>query len=307
MLPRTHIVPLAHSQDTPGPMTATVADAALLMSVMAGSDPGDPASAEADGHRQDFAAALSPDALRGKRVGVMRFLAGYHPELDAVFDRALDTLRSAGAEVVEVAEPPGRDDIDTAERIVLLTELRADLNAYLPGAAAPEGRRTLAGLIAFNKARADRELALFQQELFDKAEGTRGLDDTGYLRARAVSLRLAGRDGIDRMLLEDGLDVLVAPTNGPAWTIDPVNGDHFMGAASTMPAVAGYPHLTVPMGEVGGLPVGLSFVGPAWSDARMLAYGYAFEQRAGRAAAPTYAPSVDVLLARRGLLSPLAR
>jgi amidase len=165
----------------------------------------------------------------------------------------------------------------------------------------------MAGLIAFNQAHADRELALFQQELFDQAEATKGLQDPAYLEARATSLRLAGREGIDRMLADNRADALVAPTNGPAWTVDPVNGDHFMGAASTLPAVAGYPHLSVPMGEVGGLPVGLSFIGPAWSDARMLAYGHAFELRAGRAAAPTYAATLSAALADRGLLSPLSR
>ncbi len=307
LLPRTRIVPLSHSQDTPGPMTATVEDAAIMMTVMAGSDAADPATADADAHRQDFAAGLSPDALRGRRIGVLRFLAGYHPELDRVFDAALDTLRSAGAELVEIDDLAGRDEIDRAEHTVLTTDLKADLEVYLSGAVVPEAQRTMAGLIAFNQAHADRELALFQQELFDQAEATKGLQDPAYLEARSTSLRLAGREGIDRMLADNRADALVAPTNGPAWTVDPVNGDHFMGAASTLPAVAGYPHLSVPMGEVGGLPVGLSFIGPAWSDARMLAYGHAFELRAGRAAAPTYAATLSAALADRGLLSPLPR
>lgn len=305
LLPRTHIVPLAHSQDTPGPMAATVMDAALMLGVMAGSDPADPATAEADAHRQDYAAALVPDALRGKRVGVLRFLAGYHPELDAVFAHALDELRGAGAEVVEIAELPGREAIDKAENTVLLAELKADLAVYLAGTPIPEEQRTLAGLIAFNRAHAGRELALFQQELFDSAEATRGLNDPGYIEARATSLRLAGKDGIDRLLSAQNLDVLVAPTNGPAWMIDTVNGDHFMGAASTLPAVAGYPHLTVPMGEVGGLPVGLSFIGTTWSDAQMLRYGHAFELRMGRAAAPTYVPTLNAALVENGLLAPI--
>lgn len=307
LLPRTHIVPLAHSQDTAGPMTASVMDAAIMLGVMAGSDPADPATAAADAHRQDYAAALSPDALRGKRVGVLRFLAGYHPELDAVFAHALDTLRAAGAELVEIDDLPGRDGIDKAELTVLLTELKADLNGYLPGTPIPAAQHTLAGLIAFNQAHADRELALFGQEHFDAAEATRGLDDPAYIEARASSLRLAGAEGIDRLLADQRLDVLVAPTNGPAWTLDAINGDHFLGAASTLPAVAGYPHLTVPMGAVGGLPVGLSFIGAAWSDAQVLGYGYAFEGRAGRPAAPGYAATLDSGLAARGLLAPLPR
>ena len=293
LLSRTHIVPISHSQDTPGPMTATVADAAAMLTAMAGSDPADPATAEADAHVQDFSAVLSPDALRGKRIGVARFLAGYHPGVDTVFATALGTLRAAGAELVEIDDLPGHEAVGKAELTVLLFELKHDLNAYLAGARVPDSERTLAGLIAFNQAHAGRELALFGQELFEQAEATGGLSDPEYVEARATSLRLAGPEGIDRLLAEHRLDVLVAPTNGPAGIIDPVNGDHFTGLASTLPAVAGYPHLTVPMGTVSGLPVGLSFIGPAWSDARMLAFGYAFEQRAGRVPAPTFTATLD--------------
>ncbi len=295
LVSRHNIVPLAHSQDTAGPMARTVHDAAVLLTVMAGSDPADPATRDADAHRTDYTAALSADALRGRRIGVMRFEAGFHPETDAVFAHALDVLRQAGATLVEIPKLPdvpggGADAIGDAELAVLLTELKADLNTYLATTPPEVHARTLAALIAFNREHASRELGLFGQELFEKADATSGLADPGYIAARAKSLRLAGAEGIDRMLSEQKLDVLVAPTAGPAWVVDTVNGDHSSGQTSTLPAVAGYPHLSVPMGLVSGLPVGLSFVGAAWSDARVLAFGYAFEQALGFKEVPGLTP-----------------
>ncbi|MZE41815.1 amidase, partial [Streptomyces sp. SID5477] len=170
------------------------------------------------------------------------------------------------------------DAVGGAEFTVLLTELKADLNAYLATTdPAQVQTRTLADVIAFNRA-TPRELALFDQDLFEAAEATGGLSDPAYVAARETSLRLAGAEGIDRLLKDNDVAVLIAPTTGPAWMTDVVNGDHYLGSASTLPAVAGYPHLTVPMGQVGGLPVGLSFIGGQWQDARVLALGYAFEQ-----------------------------
>ncbi len=290
LVSRTHIVPISHSQDTPGPMAHTVRDAALLLTAMAGSDPADPATREADAHRADFTAALDPHALQGRRLGVLRFDAGFNPETDAVFAHALEILKRSGATLVEIDKLPGAEAIGDAENKVLLTELKSDLNAYLATTPASVTTRTLADVIAFNLAHADRELGLFGQELFLKAESTNGLSDPAYLAARALSLKLAGAEGIDKMLAADKLDALVAPTAGPAWVVDTVNGDASSGQTSTLPAVAGYPHLTVPMGSVFGLPVGLSFIGPAWSEARLLAYGYAFEQEAGIRPRPTFTP-----------------
>ena len=220
----------------------------------------------------------------------MRFEAGFHPETDQVFAHALDVLRHAGATLVEIDKLPGSEAIGDAELTVLLTELKADLNTYLLTTPDAVRTRTLADLIAFNQAHADRELGLFGQELFEKAQATSGLSNPAYLAARATSLRLAGTEGIDRMLGDHKLDALVAPTTGPAWTIDTINGDHSSGQTSTLPAVAGYPHLSLPMGLVSGLPVGLSFVGPAWADARILSYGYAFEQALGFDAKPGLKP-----------------
>lgn len=289
LVSRTHVVPISHSQDTPGPMARSVRDAAILLGAMAGSDPADPATARADAMGHDFTGQLSPTALNGARIGVMRYAAGFHPETDAVFTRALETLRAAGATLVEIkAPPPETRDLDEAEHVVLSTELKADLASYLASTdPAKVPSRTLADLIAFNKAHAAEELALFEQEFFEEADKTKGLADPEYVKTAAEAKRGAGPGGIDRMLAEAKVTALVAPTLGPAWLIDPVLKDNFVGGgAGGLAAVAGYPHLTVPMGLVGGLPVGLSFVGTAWDDARLLGYGYAFEQAAQARRAP---------------------
>ena len=280
LVSRTHIVPISHSQDTAGPITLTVRDAAILLTAMAGTDPADPATAEADAHRADYAARLDAGALRGARIGVMRFAAGFHPATDQVFEAALARLRAAGATLVEIRDRSDAKALNAAEHLVLLTEFKADVEAYLAATdPAKVPSRTLADLIAFNRAHAEAEMPLFGQELFEAAEKTSGLTDPAYLAALAAGKRLAGPEGIDRMLAANGVVALVAPTMGPAWLIDPVLKDHFVGGgAGTMPAVAGYPHLTVPMGDVRGMPVGLSFIGPAWSEATLLSLGYAFEQ-----------------------------
>ena len=304
LIPRTHIIPISATQDTAGPMTRTVTDAARLLGVIAGSDPSDPATRDADAHRTDYVAALDAGALKGRRIGVMRFAAGYHPELDAAFDAALAVLRQAGAILVEIPSFPDLDALGADEQTVLLCELKDGLNAYLAGTPVKGQPATLSALIAFNQAHHDRELGLFGQELFLKAEATKGLDDPAYRTARDNARRRAGPEGIDRMLADGHLDALVAPTGAPAWLIDTVDGDHDMGSASTLPAVAGYPHLTVPMALVSGLPVGLSFIGPAWSEARLLALGYSFEQANRLTLRPGYHSSLGSDPASLALLRP---
>jgi len=288
LVSRTHIVPISASQDTAGPMTRTVEDAALMLTVMAGSDPADAATREADARKQDYAARLKPDALKGVRIGVMRYAAGFHPETDAVFARALETLKAQGAVLVEITDFPKRDEIGAAELTVLLTELKVGLNAYLASTDPMKVKtRTLADVIAFNRDHAAEEMALFGQELFEQAEATKGLTDPDYIKARDEAKRLAGPEGIDALLVKHRVTALVGPTLGPAWLIDPVLKDNYVGGgAGGAAAVAGYPHLTVPMGQVQGLPVGLSFVGPKWSDGLMLSYGYAYEQAAKARKAP---------------------
>ena len=294
LVSRTGIVPISASQDTAGPMTRTVEDAALLLTAMAGSDPNDPATAEADRRKEDYASRLKPDALKGVRVGVMRYATGFHPETDAVFATALETLKAQGAILVDVPEFPNRREIGQAELTVLLTELKAGLNDYLATTdPAKVKTRTLADVIAFNAAHADREMALFGQDLFEQAQATKGLTDPAYLKARADAARLAGPEGIDALLKKHDVQVLVGPTLGPAWPIDPVLKDRYVGGgAGNAAAVAGYPHLTVPMGQVMGLPVGLSFVGPRWSEGALLGYGYAYEQASKARKAPTLPASV---------------
>jgi amidase len=292
MVSRNRIVPISRSQDTAGPMARTVHDAALVLSAIAGTDPADPATAEADRHRADFAAQLSATSLRGKRIGVMRFASGFGT--DAVFEQALQVLRNQGATLVEITKFEGRDKIGPAENTVLLTELKADIATYLATAPPAVESRTLADLIAFNRAHAATELALFGQETFENAEKTKGLDDPDYKKARETSYRLAGPEGIDRLLRENDVVALVGPTMPPAWPIDAVNGDQISGGGGgSLAAVAGYPHLTVPMGLVKGLPVGLSFIGPRWSDAMILSLGYAYEQASHKRAEPLFLPSIE--------------
>jgi amidase len=291
LVSRTHIVPISHSQDTAGPMTATVMEAAALLAAIAGSDPADPATAEADKHKVDYAANLRADALKGKRIGVMRFAAGFGT--DPAFEAALNLLKARGATLVEI-EKFDDSAIGGNEFTVLLNELKADMNAYLATTPPSVATHTLADLIAFNKAHAASELALFGQETFEEAEKTKGLDDPAYKKARSASFRAAGPDGIDRLLKEHRLDALVGPTMPPAWKIDAVNGDQISGGgAGSLAAVAGYPHLTVPMGLVKGLPVGLSFIGPKWSEALLLNLGYSYEQARGPFPQPQFYGSIE--------------
>ncbi len=293
LVSRTHIIPISAAQDTAGPMARTVADAAALLTAIAGIDPADPATAEADARRADYAAALNADALRGARIGVARFLAGYHPEVDAAFNAALAALTEAGATLVEITEAPSdRDAMSEAEFAVLLTEFKHGLNAYLERTPPSVRARTLADIIAFN-ANEPREMALFGQDIFLLAEATKGIDDPAYLEARALAQRLARAEGIDSMFAAHALDAIVAPSGQPAWTSDTVLGDHFLGGASGYAAIAGYPHISVPMGAVRGLPVGLSIFGAAWSEAKLIGYAYAFEQRTRARRAPTYPTSID--------------
>ena len=286
LVSRSRIVPIGASQDTAGPIARSVADAAVLLTVMAGSDPSDPATAEADAHRTDYAAVLDAKALIGARIGVLRTNAGRSRGADAVFEAALARLKAAGAVLVEVQGPDMRP-INEAEDLILHVEFKAGIDAYLATTPDSVKTRTLAELIAFN-AGEPRETLLFAQETFIEAQGSPGLDDPAYIAARDTAKRLAGPEGIDRLVRENNLAALVAITNGPASVIDPVNGSVWLGSASSLPAVAGYPHLTVPMGDVAGLPVGLSFIGSAWSEARLLSLGHAFEQLGPPRLRPTF-------------------
>ncbi len=259
------IVPISPSQDTAGPMTASVRDAAILLGGMV----------TREGAPSNYTDALRPDALKGARLGVARFIKGFRGSTDAVFESALAVLRAQGAELVDVNEFDFAD-LYEVELNVLLAEFKPALNAYLATTPPEVQARTLEQLIAFNAAE-PRELAHFGQEIFEQAESAAGLDAAPYTWSLPKARALA-RGGIDRLLAEHKVVALIAPTAGPAWMIDLVNGDRDVGSSSSLAAVAGYPHLTVPMGEAAGLPVGLSFFGKAWDEQTLLALGHAFEQ-----------------------------
>ncbi len=300
LVSRTHIVPISHSQDTPGPMARTVHDTALLLTVIAGSDPHDSATIEADAHKVDYAKALTGN-IKGLRIGVLRDAIGTQPGTQSLFASALKTLREAGAVLVDIAATNAPNDLGDNENIVLMTELKADLNAYLVTTPNAVKARTLEDIIAFNVAHADQELALFGQELFITAQATKGLSDPAYLKALSAS-RDGARATIMRLLNDNHVALLIAPTNGPAWLSDPIQGDQDGGpSVSQLPAVAGFPHLTVPMGQVKGLPVGLSFIGPAWSEAVLLNVGDCYEHARGTLPPPTFLSSDGAKLDRGAL------
>jgi amidase len=277
-IPAGGVVPIAHSQDTPGPITRSVADAAAMFWIMSAT----PAPPVREG---------LPD-LHGKRLGVLRFSAAHRPDTDPVYEAALARLKAAGAELVEV-QLPDSAPVSQAEVLVLGTEFKNEIDAYLAARPPAVKTRSLADLIAFDDAE-PREHPLFGQETFRKAVVAPGEDNPIYRDALARSKRLAGPEGIDKVLADHHLDALVAPTTGPAWRIDLTYGDRSAGSFSTFPAVAGYPHLTLPMGQVRGMPIGLSFIGTAGSEAKLLDLAAAFERTGKRFVAPTFAPTLDV-------------
>lgn len=302
LVSRTRIVPISVTQDTAGPMARTVRQAAEVMNAIAGSDAADPATVEADRRKVDYVSALDPGSLKGKRLGLMRFASGFGT--DAALDRALTVLRAYGAAIVEL-KSLGGSKREPKQLQVLLTEFKAGLNAYLATTPPSVKTRTLAEVIAFNRA-TPRELALFGQELFEQAEKTKGLDDPEYLKWRDQGIAYAGANGIDRLLKQNRLDALIGPTVAAAWPIDAVHGDQYPGdGGGYLAAMAGYPHLTVPMGQVKGLPVGLSFIGPKWSDALILSLGFAFEQARGPLPTPRFLPSIEEAPEIAPLLEPV--
>ena len=292
LVSRSGIIPIAASQDTAGPMARTVADAALLLSVLAGSDARDPITGEAKAHAQDYMKFLQTDGLRGARIGVVR--ANFTSASDltaAVIEAALKVLTDKGAILIDV-ELPNAGKYGDSETEVLTVELKAGLNAYLADCVPGSGIRTLQDIITFNEQHRDKELQFFGQEYFLRAQAKGGLDNKEYLAALALNRRLSREEGIDKVMLAERLDALVAPTNGPAWLTDFINGDNSGDGFSQAAAVAGYPHVTVPAGQVAGLPVGISFVGRAWQEGPLIRLAYAFEQATLHRRAPTYPASV---------------
>jgi amidase len=284
LVSRDGIVPIAHSQDTAGPMARTVRDAALLLTALAARDPGDPAAEAHPGRVPDYAADLRKDALSGKRIGVLRTYsgAGRDARVDAILDNSIVLLAANGADIVDPVEIDS-EGMGDAEYEVLLYEFKEDLNSYLRSSNA--ALQSLEAIIAFNTEHAGTVMPFFGQDIMELAESKGPLTDAAYLEALELSRRIA-RDGIDIALKTHDLDALIAPSNGPAWMTDHVNSDHFSVGSSSLAAVSGYANVTVPAGFIFGLPIGVSFIGPAYSERQLIEIAYAFEQASKARRAP---------------------
>ena len=295
LVSRAGVVPISHSQDTAGPMCRTVADAAALLTALAGTDPRDSATALANQKKTDYTQVLDRHALKGKRLGVVRGQwAAASDIVAAAIEAQLAVLIAQGATLIDVPEVPNANKYGDSELTVLLYELKADLNAYLAEYAPTAKVKTLADLIAFNEAHRNQEMGYFGQEHFINAQSKGDLNTAEYRDALANNHRYARAEGIDQVLQEHQLDALVAPTGGTAWLTDFINGDAYGSSFTSPAAVAGYPHITVPAGLVRGLPVGLSFVGTAWTESALIAMAYAYEQASLQRKPPTYAKSVNM-------------
>ncbi len=279
LISRAGIIPIAHSQDTSGPMARTVRDAAILLGALTGADERDPVtvSSRTKGH-SDYTRFLDAGGLKGARIGVARQYFGFNDATDKLMKEAIALIKSLGATIVDPANIKTNGKFDATENDVLQYEFKTDLNTYLAGAPAAVKSRTLADLIKFNEEHRAQEMPFFGQEIFEQSEKRGPLTDKKYRDALAKNHRLARTEGIDATLAKHKVDAIIAPTGGPVWATDLVNGDHFTGGYSSASAVAGYPHITVPAGLAFGLPVGLSFFGGAWSEPALIKFAYAFEQ-----------------------------
>jgi len=294
LISRTGIIPISHTQDTAGPMARTVRDAAITLGALAGVDMEDASTAARSGHAPvDYTQYLDKSSLQGARIGVARNYFGFHDGVDAVMRNALEVMRKSGATLIDPADLPNMDKLGDPELLVLLYELKADLNAYLMRRGSAAQVHSLKDVIQFNERNGSREMRYFGQDLFLKAEAKGPLTIPEYLEALATCRRLARTEGIDAVMDANKLDAIVAPTDGPAWLTDLVLGDHPLGSSSSAAAVAGYPSVTVPAGFVAGLPVGISFFGRAWSEPALIGYAYAFEQAHTVRRAPRFVATAD--------------
>lgn len=279
MVSRTGIIPIAHSQDTAGPMCRTVTDAAILLHAMTGTDPRDPITESIPMKALNgYSKFLDPNGLRGARIGVQRKSHGFNDAVDKLMHDSIDVLKRLGATVIDPADIPTQGKFDESEFEVLLYEFKADLNKYLASLGPSAPVKSLKDVIEFNEKNRDRELRYFGQDIMIKAQAKGPLTERKYRMALAKNHRLTRAEGIDAVMNKHRLDAIIAPTGGPPWPTDLVNGDHFTGGYSSASAVAGYPHITVPAGYVFGLPVGISFFGRAWSEGTLIKFAYAYEQ-----------------------------
>ena len=295
LVSRGGIIPIAHSQDTAGPMARTVSDAAVLLGVLTGIDPRDSATRSSQGksHR-DYTSFLDKDGLRGARIGVARTYFNFNDQVDKRMEELIGEIKKLGAVVVDPADIPTKGKFDDSEFEVLLYEFKADLNTYLAGLGPRAPMHTLKQIIEFNEKNRDKEMPYFGQDIFIKAEGKGPLTDKKYLQALRKNHLLSRSQGIDFVIRRHRLDALIAPTGGPAWPTDWINGDHFTGGYSSASAVAGYPHITVPAGYIFGLPFGISFFGTAYSEPKLIKYAYAFEQATNVRQPPRFLPTAKL-------------
>lgn len=289
LISRTHIVPISHSQDTAGPMARSVHDAVVMLAAMAGPDQTDPATAERpEWSPEHLPAHLASDGLEGKRIGVLRSSAGFHSDVDELFETAIVSMREGGAEIVDEVEWQRPDGFSADSYDVLLYEFKHDLNAYLADLPDPDlAQMTLTDLIEFNRNNASAEMPWFDQEIFEQAQARGPLSDEAYKDALSAVQTATRAEGIDKLLAKHELDALIAPTGSAAWTIDLINGDHFIGGSSSLAAISGYPNITVPMGQVHGMPVGLSIFGARFSEPVLIEIASGFEHAAGGFSPPS--------------------
>jgi amidase len=294
LISRSGIIPISHSQDTSGPMTRTVSDAAFMLGLLTGTDPLDSATAAAqDRKSEDYSRFLDAEGLKGARIGVARNFFGFNDMVDQLMEEAIMAMREKGAEIIDPANIETAKEIGDIEFDILLYEFKDDLNRYLANLPASVTVRNLTDLIAFNESNKAKEMPWFGQELFVMANKKGPLTDKVYLKEVADLKRLSGKEGIDATLQKNKLDAIIAPTGGPSWKTDWVNGDHFSGGSSAPAACAGYPAITVPAGFIFGLPVGITFMGTAWSEPTLIKIAYAFEQATRHRKAPEYKTGLD--------------
>lgn len=294
LVSRAGIIPIAHSQDTAGPMARTVSDAAILLTALAGIDSRDPATAASKGKSSpDYTKFLDANGLKGARIGVARAkFFGFSDAVDELMAGAIDEMKSQGAIIVDPADISTAGKFDDSELEVLLYEFKADLNSYLASLGPKAPVKTMADIIAFNEKNRDREMPYFAQELMVRAQAKGPLTEKKYRDALAKNHRLSRAEGIDAVMMKHKLDAMIAPTGGPAWVTDLINGDHFTGGYSTPSAVAGYPNINVPVGMAYGLPVGMSIFGRAWSEPKLISIAYSFEQATKHRRPPRFLPTL---------------